>query len=133
MYIRGFNSPAAVFLFFLLHAMSCTFFNTISFSLSSPVPGLPVLVLVLPSLRIPVLVAPSPRPSYIPVRIAKSRVSRDALPLRRVAVPSKSAPAPKSPSAPRREFPGFRSCSSPARYTRHCLVPQSPSTHRLVR
>jgi hypothetical protein len=116
MYIRGFNSPATVFLFFLLHTMSCTFSNTISFSLLSPVPSLPVLVLILPSLRVPVLVTSSSCPSHIAVRIAKSHVSRHALSLCRIAVPPKSSPAPEVPSAPHREFLGFRFHSSPIRY-----------------
>jgi hypothetical protein len=34
------------------------------------------------------------------------------------AIPSKPTPAPRSPSALRHEFPGFRSCSSPTCYTK---------------
>jgi hypothetical protein len=117
MYIRGFNSLAAIFLFFLLHAMSCTFSNSISFSLLSLVPSLPVLVLVLLSLRVPVLVMPSSHPSHIPVRITKSHVSCYALPLYRVTVLPKSTPAPKVPSTPHHKFLGFHSYSLPICYT----------------
>jgi hypothetical protein len=116
MYIRGFNSLAAIFLFFLLHATSCTFSNISSFSLLSPVPGLPMLILILPSLCAPVLITPSPHPSYIPVQMAKSHISCHALPLCYVAILSKSAPAPESPSTPHHEFPGFQLHSSPAHY-----------------
>jgi hypothetical protein len=63
MYIRGFNSLATIFLFFLLHAMSYIFFNTISFPLISLVPSLPILILILPSLHVLVLIVPSPCPA----------------------------------------------------------------------
>jgi hypothetical protein len=116
MYIRGSNSPAAVSLFFLLHTTSCAFPNTISFSLLSPVPSLPVLIVVLPSPRVPVLVASSSRPSHTPVRIAKGRVSRHALYLCRVAILPESAAASEFLSAPRREFPGFHTHSLPVHY-----------------
>jgi hypothetical protein len=117
MYIRGFNSLAAIFLFFLLYAMSCTFSNTISFSLLSPIPSLPVLILILPSPHIPVLATPNPHPSYIPVPIAKSHVSQHVLPLYCIAILSKSAPTPKFPSTPRHKFLAFHSCSLPTHYT----------------
>jgi hypothetical protein len=93
-YIRGSNSPAAAFLFFLLYAISCIFPNTISFSLLSPVPGLPVLILVLPSPHVPVLITSSFCLSHTPVRIMKSRISRHTLYLCHIAVPPKSAAAP---------------------------------------
>jgi hypothetical protein len=94
MYIRGFNSPVAIFLFFSLHVMSCTFCNTTLFSLLSLVPGLPVLILILPSPCIPVLIVPSPCPTHIPVQIMKSHISCHTLPLHCIAILSKFAPTP---------------------------------------
>jgi hypothetical protein len=117
MYIRGFNSLAAIFLFFLLHAISCIFYNTISFSLSSLVPGLPILILILPSLHVHVIIMPSPCPSHIPTQIVKSHISYHTLPLYHVTVLSQSAPTPESPLAPYHKFPRFCLHSLPAPYT----------------
>jgi hypothetical protein len=95
---------------------SCTFYNTISFSLSSPVPGLHVLILILPSLCIPVLIVQSPHPSHIHVRIVKSYVPHYALSIHCIASLTKSTPASESPCTPCGEFPAFCPDSSPMHY-----------------
>jgi hypothetical protein len=59
---------------------------------------------------------PSPCHSHIPVRITKSHIAHLAFPHCRVTILSKSTRTPKSLPACGREFPGFRSCSSPACY-----------------
>jgi hypothetical protein len=62
---KGIQFPATIFLFFLLHAMSYIFYNTISYSLLCPVPSLPTLLLILLSLHLTIFGIPGLHYSYI--------------------------------------------------------------------